>query len=166
MPEEDEVFAGKIKQKGIFDFKEFYRFCYMWLVDKKYFLQEKEYSESITPVGKEVKIIWEARRKISDYFAFLLKVNWRILGLKDVEVEQDGAKITLSKGEPEIKVTAILVKDYEKRWETSSFYKFLRGLYDRYIVRARIEKYEEKIYMDADEFLAQAKAFLALEGKH
>ncbi len=166
MVEKDIVFKGKIKHKGIFDFKELYRFCFTWLVDKEYWVVEKSYSEKVNPNGKEVEIEWDAKRKISDYFRFNLKVNWRILGMKDVEVEKDGTKLTLNKGQPEISVSAVLEKDYEHRWEGSAFLKFLRGLYDRYIIRGRIEKYEEKIYSEADEFLAQVKAFLALEGKH
>ncbi len=166
MVEKDEVFSGKIKQTGIFDFKEFYRFCYVWLVDKGYFLIEKSYSEKMTASGKEVEIEWEALRKISDYFRFALKIRWRILGMKDVEVEKDGVKIGMNKGNPEIKLAAVLEKDYEHRWEINAITKFLRGLYDRYIIRGRIEQYEDKIFGDADEFLAQAKAFLALEGRH
>jgi hypothetical protein len=166
MAEKDIVFSGKIKQTGIFDFKEFYRFCYVWLVDKNYFVQEKTYSEKITPTGKEVEIAWDCSKKISDYFKFILQIRWRILGMKDVEVEKESAKITMNKGQPEVKVTAILEKDYEHRWESNAFVKFLRGVYDRYIIRGRIESYEDKIHSEADEFLAQAKAFLALEGRH
>ena len=166
MVEKDVVFSGKVKQKGIFDFKEFYRFCYTWLVDKGYWVVEKTYTEKINPNGKEVEIEWEAGRKISDYFKFVLRVNWRILGMTEVEVEREGVKMTMNKGFPEIKLTATLEKDYEHRWESNPFFKFLRGAYDRYIIRGRIESYEFKIYEEADEFLAQVKSFLALEGKH
>jgi len=41
MVEKDAVFSGKIRHVGIFDFKEFYRFCYMWFVDKEYWIVEK-----------------------------------------------------------------------------------------------------------------------------
>ena len=34
MPEKDKVFANKIKYKGVFNFSEFYRFCYDWLVNE------------------------------------------------------------------------------------------------------------------------------------
>lgn len=166
MVEKDYVFAGKVKHKGIFDFKELYRFCYTWLVDKDYWLVEKVYTEKINPNGKEVEIEWEAKRKITDYFQYCLKVNWRIIGMKDVDVEKEGAKITMNKGEPEIKVAAILIKDYENNWEKNAFLKFLRSIYDKYIIRSRVETYEAKIHAEADEFLAQVKAFLALEGEH
>lgn len=166
MVERDEVFTGKVKQKGIFDFPELYRFCYTWLVDKGYLVTEKTYSEKVSPDGKEVEIEWVAGKKISDYFKFELKANWRIIGMKDVEVEKDGVKVNMNKGNPEIKVTATLLKDYEHRWENSAAMKFLRTAYDRYLIRGRIDKYEEKIYLEADEFLAQIKAFLSLEGAH
>ncbi len=164
MVERDNVFSGKVKQTGIFDFKELYRFTYDWLVDKGYWVVEKEYTEKVNPNGKEVVIIWEAQKKVTDYFRFFLKIEWRILGMKDVEVEQDGVKVGMNKGNPEIKTSAILIKDYESRWAKSSFTSFLRSLYDRYVIRSRIEQMEDKLFSEGDEFLAQAKAFLALEG--
>jgi len=163
--EKDLVFQGKLKHRGIFDFKEFYRFLYVWLTDKEYTVKEKEYTEKVGPTGKEVVIEWEAKRKISDYFRFYIKAKWRILGLKDAEVEIDKAKVTLNKGEPEIKVDAYLEKDFENRWENTGFLKFLRGVYDRYIIRGRISDYEDRLLEESDEFLAQAKSFLVLEGK-
>ncbi|MCX6747981.1 MAG: hypothetical protein NT076_00080 [Candidatus Pacearchaeota archaeon] len=166
MVEKDVVFSGKVRHLGIFDFKEFYRFCYMWFVDKEYWITEKNYTEKITPRGKEIEIEWVAMRKISDYFRFYIKSNWRIIGMKEVEVEKDGKKETLDKGDVEIRVQTILEKDYEHRWEGNAFYKFLRTMYDRYLIRGRIDDYESRIFGEVEEFLAQAKAFLALEGKH
>ena len=166
MVEKDNVFSGKVKHTGIFEFKELYRFCYTWLVDQGYFLVEKSYSEKIQATGKEIEIKWEAYRKISDYFRFVLKVDWRILGMTAVEVEENGKKLKMNKGNTELKVSAVLEKDYEHRWENNAFSKFLRGMYDKYIIRGRIDQYEEKIFSEADEFITQAKSFLAIEGMH
>lgn len=166
MVEKDAVFSGKIRHVGIFNFKEFYRFCYVWFIDKEYWITEKNYTEKITQTGKEIEIEWNCLRKISDYFRFYINIKWRIVGMKDVEVEQNGKKIIMNKGDVEIRLSSILEKDYEHRWENNAFYKFLRTMYDRYLIRSRIEQYENKIYEEADEFLAQAKAFIALEGKH
>lgn len=166
MVEKDLVWVGKLKHKGIFNYKELYRYMYVWLIDKEYLVIEKEYTEKIGPNGKEVVVKWEARRKISDYFRFVFLMEWRILGMKEVEAMEDGAKITLDKGDSEIKVQAILEKDYENRWENSSFFKFLRTAYDRYLIRGRIDKYETMIYNEVNEYLYQMKSFLSLEGQH
>ena len=42
----------------------------------------------------------------------------------------------------------------------------MRGVYDRYVIRERIQTYENKLFGEADELIAQAKAFLELEGEH
>ena len=96
MSEKDKVFDSKIKQASVFEFKEFYRFLYTWLSDNEYDVTEKVYSEKITPSGKEIEIEWEADRKISDYFKFVIKVTWRILGMVDVEVQKDGKKAKMN----------------------------------------------------------------------
>lgn len=168
MAEQDKVFEGKVKHTGLFNYKELYTFTYKWLIDEGYKVDEKVYSEKVTPGGKELDIDWEASKKVSDYFKFVIKAKWKILGMTSVDAEDPNTKksIKLEKGQIEIKVTAVLVKDYEHRWENTAFLKFLRGVYDRYLVRARIEDYEKKIFGEADEFIAQTKAFLALEGIH
>ncbi len=165
MAEKDTIFKGKVQKKGIFDFKEFYKFTYDWLCGEDYKVIEKKYSEEITGDSKKIEIKWEAKKKISDYFRFMIKADWKVINLKDIEVQREGRKIKMNSGEPEIKVTGILVKDYEHRWEDQPFWKFLRGIYDRYIIKSRIEEYQDKIKEETEEFIAQCKSFLALEGK-
>ena len=164
MSEKDKICEGKINHEGIFDYKDLYRFMYTWLTDYEYFIEEKVYTEKAKPEGKEVEIHWIARRKISDYFRFILKIDWNIFGMTSVEIVKDNIKVKANKGRIEIKITAFLEKDYENKWETSSFLKFLRGVYDRFIIKGRIENYEDKVAEELDELVAQTKAFLALEG--
>ncbi len=165
MAEKDTVFSGKIKQKGLFHFKNFYAFSYDWLTGEDYRVTEKVYSEEITGDSKVIKIEWQAKKKISDYFRFIIQVKWLILDLKDAEVVKEGKKVKMNIGTVEIKVKGVLVKDYEHKWEDHPFWKFLRGTYDRYIIKSRIEEYEDKLKEETDEFIAQCKSYLAIEGK-
>lgn len=165
MVEIDRVYESKFKFSGIFDFKETYNFVYRWLNDYGYILiQEKNYVEKIQPEGKIVEITWEAKKKVSDYFRFFLKLAWLVTGMTSVEVERNGVKVKANKGIIEIKITGYMEKDYEHRWEVTSASKFLRGIYDRYIIRSRIESYERKIMEEVDEVVAQTKSYLELEG--
>lgn len=167
MSEKDTIYSTKVKQSGVFNFKDLYEFGYEWLVDEGYDVTEDKYTEGTSPggKGKELDIEWSAYRKISDYFRFILKIKWRIMRMTDVEVEKEGTKIKMNKGIAEIKAKAILEKDYEHRWENRPAIKFLRTLYDRYLIRGRIDDYEEKLIIEIDELMAQLKAFLQLEGK-
>ena len=154
MSEKDKIIEQKVKRGGIFDFKEVYQFVYRWLNEEDYTVEERKYVEEVTGDAK----------KVSDYFKNEMKLNWRIIGLTNVEVEQDGKKIKMNKGNFELKITGNLVKDWGSTWEKNPFMKFLRGTYDKYIVEGRIKQYEIKLYGDVDELTEQIKAFLTVEG--
>ena len=91
-----------------------------------------------------------------------MEIDWHIMGMTSVEVEIDGIKKKMNKGRIEVKIKTTLEKDYESRWEGRPFFKFLRTLYDRYLVPSRIEQYEEKLIIEGDELVAQLKSFLEL----
>jgi len=165
MAEKKEVYKQKVKQTGYWNYKDLYNFCYNWLKDEGYKLKEKEYIEKISPAGKEIILKWEASKKITDYFKHVIEVDWHILFMKDAEVEQDGKKVSTNKGEVGITLKANLVRDYEERWEDKPFYKFLRGVYEKYIIRATKEEYEDDLEDKAKEFLKEIKAFLNLSGR-
>jgi hypothetical protein len=166
MSEKDKIYEEKIKFTGIFDFKEVYRIAYTWLKDYQYWIEERQYSEKIKPEGKDVEVHWIARRKISDYFRFHFRVDWQIFRMVPVEItDENGNKLKMNKGQLEIKITAYLEKDYESRWESNAFAKFLRGVYDRYVIRSRIESYEDKVVAELEEMIAALKSFLEIEGK-
>lgn len=166
MVEKDSLFSTKIKHQGIFSFKEIYKVLYGWLSSEGYLMNEKVYKENIGAGGaKEIEIEWMAYREISDYFKFQIKVTWHVVGMTDVEVEVDGKKQKMNKGQVEIKAKGTLLKDYAGVWENKPFFKFLRTVYNRYLIFSRIEKYETKLIGEVDEFVAQAKAHLSLTGK-
>ena len=165
MSEKDTIYSEKVKHEGVWHFKDTYKFLFSWFIDNGYIIIEKKYSEKITAKGKEIEIEWYAKKKISDYFRFIIRSRWVILGMTSVEVQQEGRKIPTNKGEIEIKFDAILERDYEHRWENNGFLKFLRGVYNRYIIKGRIDDYEDRIVEEVNELIAQMKAWLVLEGK-
>jgi len=165
MSETDMIYETKIKHSGLFDFKELYKFVHEWFASYQYVVAEKKYEEKIQPEGKDIEIEWVCFRKISDYFRFQIKIAYRIIGLVTVEVQKGNIKTKMNKAQLEISFKAFLEKDYENKWEVNPFTKFLRGVYDKYIIKSRIEEYEDKIATEVDEAVAQVKAFLALEAK-
>ena len=91
MSEKDKVSEEKVKWSGLFDFKETYQFIYNWLNEEGYWVEEKKYIEELTGDSKKVEIVWVATKKVSDYFKNELKLTWRIVGMKSVEVEKGGS---------------------------------------------------------------------------
>jgi hypothetical protein len=167
MPGKDTVFDSKVKYKGIFNFPEFYKFCYQYIIEELQmdFLAEKEYQEKISGMAKEVKIKWEGERKLTDYFQFDLKIEFHIIAMTEVELNQGGTKIKTNKGDMKITIKGIFVKDYEGKYDVTAFKQFLRGVYEKFIIPSRIKEFEDKISGYCDDFASQAKAWLDLEGK-
>ena len=166
MPETDTVFSSKIKYNGIFSFKDFYKFCYDWLVEETGLeMVEDSYNEKISGDVKEIRIKWSGKRKITDYFRFDIKVEFIILGLKNVEISQGGAKVKTNQGSVEMTVKGILVSDYNGKFDKNWYAKWFRGVYEKWIISSRVVEFTDKIAGDCDEFLSQAKAYLDLEGK-
>ncbi len=165
--EKHQVFSSKIKYGGIFLFKDFYKFCYDYLKDDLEFavLIENKYSEKISGDEKEIKIEWVGYIKRDDYFKFEIKAEFKILKMINVEVEQAGKKRKTNKGEIEIKMKGFVVRDYRGQYATQPVRRFMRNIYEKWIIPAKIEKIEDKLIEDCDEFLGQAKAFLDMEGK-
>jgi hypothetical protein len=165
MPEKNQIFSQKIKQKGFWNFTDLYNFCYMWLKDEGYNVSENEYTEKLVGNGKELVIKWEAKKKVSDYFLNMIEVKWRILGMQDAEVEKEGKKEKTNKGEVGFEITGTLLRDWEERWERNPSYKFFRGIYDKYIIKSTTEQYEDRLEAKCVSFVEQIKAFLQIEGK-
>ncbi len=166
MAEKDQIFSSKIKYDGIVSFRDFYRFCYEWLTEETQLdVAETKYIEKLKGDSKDIDIEWKGERKVTDYFKFEVKVTFKVLGLKQVEIPQKEMKIKTDKGSVEIKASGTLVRDYDGKFETTSSKKFMRSIYEKWVIPSRIEQFEEKIISDCDEFLSQAKAYLDLEGK-
>jgi len=166
MVEKDTVFSSSMKSSGIFPFSDFYQFCYDWLSDETGLnLSEEKYTEKLEGNSKNIDIKWSGTRKVTDYFKFEIKVEFQIRNMTNVEINQDNRKIKANKGSVQIKVKGVLIRDYEGKFETTAFNKFLRSIYEKWVITSRIEEFEEKLIGDCDEFLTQAKAYLDLEGK-
>ena len=166
MAEKEEIYSSGIKYKGIFSFKDYYKFCYEWLTEEVGLdLGEKKYKEQVVGNSKNIEIKWEGTKKITDYFKWVIKVSFLILDLQEVEIQKGSAKIKSNKGSVKVKISGTLVRDYNGEFSNSGFKKFLREIYDKWVIPSRIKEYEDKLAKDSDEFLAQAKAWLDLEGK-
>jgi len=166
MAERDTVFSSKMKYNGLLSFKDFYKFCYDWLVEETGLeMTEKVYNEKISGDMKEIRIEWEGYKNFTDYFRFEIKVEYIILAMKNVEINKDGAKIKMNSASVEMNVKGYLVSDRFGKFETSAFNKWLRANYEKWIISSRIAEFENKIAGDCDEYIGQAKAYLDLEGK-
>jgi hypothetical protein len=162
MAEKDKVFSSKIKYSGIVNFADFYKFCYEWLRDEMgVTMSENKYAEKLSGDSKSIDVEWSGSSLLSDYFKMDIKVTFKVTGLTNIEID----KVKTNKGSVEIGIGGTLVKDYNGKFEKTAFQKVLRGFYEKTVIPSRVEQMQGKVIGGCDEFLAQAKAYLDLEGK-
>lgn len=160
---EKEVVAKelKIKQKAVFDMGELYQVMFRWFSQHNYDFQEKQYMEKKNPDGgKNLEIKWIATRKINDYVKYQIDIIFKMVNLVEVEVEVDGRKTNKHKANSEIEFNATLMKNYENKWDKNAFLRFIREVYDMYIIRSRMEDYKAELYSEIYELIDEVKAFL------
>ena len=166
MVEKDQIIKEKLDHSGIFDFSELYGFMHHWLDDSMYGVNEDKYGEKVSGASRDISFEWKATKEITDYFKIENSIKVDVLGLTEVEVEIDGKRKKMNKGKLSIEIKGVLVKDPGNYWdETKPILKFLREIYDKYIIPARIDAMEDRVESDVRAFKDEIKAFLELTGK-
>lgn len=166
MPEKEAIFSSRIKHGGIFNFQNLYQFCHDWLTDEfQLLVSEDKYIEKISGDSKNIDVQWTGVKKVTDYFKFVVSIKFKIIGLKKIEIQKNGVKEKMNEGSVELKMSSTLVRDYQGKFERNGFQKFLRSLYEKWIIPSRVEQLKDKLVGDSNEFLEQVKAYLDLEGQ-
>jgi len=162
MSSESTKLKTKIKKKGYFNYRDLYAYAYSWLKDRGYSVKENEYTEKIDGASKEIQLDWKAGKDVTDFFKNSIAVRWHILQMTDAEIERDGKKEKTNKGELKLDINAGLILDKDDKWEDRPSMKFLRGIYEKYVIRTTVEDYEDRLKDDAVEFVNDLKAYLEL----
>ena len=166
MVEKDQLIKEAVKYSGLGSFRAAYEYARRWLDEESFVVIEDKYSEKLSGNAKEIEIEWTASRKLTDYYKATLKFKWRILGMTDVEVEVDGKRKNMNKFvELGITITGVLEKDYDSKWEPSAFSKFLKDVYQKYVVIERTREKEDQVRTFVQTFKEEMKAFLELTGR-
>jgi len=163
MVQRDVIASGlKIKQKSVFNLDELYKLMFRWFELYGYDMQELEYRDSIEGNGKHLEIKWRAKKQIDDYLQFVIVTNFLVLGFESIEIDRDGAKVKTDKGEVEINISASLEKDWQDKWAETGYAKVIREIYDKYIIKSRIESLEGELYEEVYKLIDEVKSFLNL----
>ena len=165
MADKDLVIKEKVEHSGLFSFPSFYSYAHSWFKDERYGVEEEKYSEKISGNKKSIDIEWKATKTLSDYFKIEFKVKFEILDLTEVEVETDGEKKKMNQGKVSVEIKGALIRDPESKWEATPFYRFIREVYSKYVIPARVEATKDLVKTDTVKFKEQLKAFLELSGR-
>ena len=150
----------KFSYEGLFNAGELYAIMNSFFFEKNYDWHEKLNQEMITPSGKQVYIILDPWKNISDYFKLSTNIKIIMTDLKDVEVEHEGQTLKLNQGLLKITYDGYVVSDRKGRWSKKPIYWFLSIIMEKYFYRNHLEKFETWMKSDIEDLMYKKKAYL------
>jgi hypothetical protein len=148
--------------EGLFKVNEFYRFLDSYFAEKNYDKHEVINMEKVDPNGKYIELEIEPYKKLTDYAKMVVRVNCKMHGIKEVEVEREGHKVRMNQGRINILIDGFIMTDYENRWNDRPMYVFIRTMYDKFIFKNYIDQFESKLTDEINQLYIQMKAFFNL----
>ena len=152
-----------LKYKGLLDLSGLYAMIDDYFKKQGYEKTELENSEYVTEKGKQVTLIIEPYKKISDYAKLMIRVKMIFTDLTDVQVEKDGGKLDVSKGSASLTFDAYVETDYEGRLEQKPIHFFMRTMFDKFVYKIYTKKFENEVGEDVRHLHDNIKAFLNLQ---
>ncbi len=151
--------ALKVKATLAIDFEEFYKRMWRWFQYNGYGdPNETDYRDF--DGGQTLEIRWVCTREVDPYINFVITVDFFPVGMKEVEVDQGGVKTKLQRAAYELRITAYVEKNPEK---FGLMHKF-QVWFEKYIVKERMDRYENELKAEVDAFIAEIKSFFGLYG--
>ncbi len=151
----------KLKIGTILDFGLLYKRLFSWFEVMGYDFHETNYEQHDAGGGDLLKIFWVSTKTVDDYTKFVIKTNFFITGFKKVEVEKDGLKMKLHKCTIEMRMTAYMVYDVGDKMK-KSIGVVGRRMYEKFIVKNRMDDHEIQLYMETGQLWDEIKGFVSM----
>lgn len=166
MAENDKIVSGKkISYQGLFSMEELFHTIEQKLSNMGYFKVEAANTEQVLKTGKEFDIVLTPVKNLNRYARLEFQIDITGSKIKKVEVEIDGEKNEMNKGNVSFVIDGFLITDYSNHWTNSPVYFLFKVLFDRFIYPGQFSKYEQDMKNDSVALIKEIKSFLNL-GKY
>lgn len=150
----------KLSYEGLFDLAELYRLIDSWFYEKGWDKYEHINQEQITASGRQIRLVLEPSKNITDYFKIIVRIKANFNDIKDVEVEKEGKRVRLNQGEVKMVFDGYVLSDRRGKWNEKPLWWFLSIIFDKYIFKEHYSKAERWLLSDLDDLYQRIKSFL------
>lgn len=162
MPERD--FVGdpvKYSFSGVIPIDDVYKALVKWSKLYQYFIIEKEHKTAALTDSKSHVFNWTLVKKATDYVKYMIDVEIKVLGLKEVKTKE--ARKKYYQGSLQFLFSAYLFKDYEDMYGKNPIVKFMRESYDKFVTENKMRGFEKELMMERNKLISEIKSFLNLQ---
>ncbi len=143
----------QLKHAGFYDIKAMINGLMGKLREFDYIITDKNHTEAIKASGKEAKFEWSCFREVNDYIKFKIFILIEIR--REIDVVMDKKK--MQKGNIEFRLQASFEKNYKKTFKTKGLGEFQRHAYEKFIIKPRLEEYEDRVKEEGTQLINIAK---------
>ncbi len=150
----------KLSYDGLFNAAELYKVISSFFFEKGWDWYEKFNQEIVTSTGKQVKLLLEPWKSVTDFYKIAAAIKVHLTDLKDVEVEHQGQTLHLNQGQVHITFDGYVITDRHGVWTNRPFYWFLTIIAQKYFFRNHFARMETWIKSDIDDLHGRIKTYL------
>ncbi len=145
----------KVKLSSVFKLGEIYKVLKSWFETHRYYLMENEYSDTDK---KQLDVKWTATRDVDDYSRFTIEINIKAKDIEHIEIKNR----KVNRGSVEVVFASYIKSDYEDYWDEKGTSKFLRGIYDKFALKSKMNDYNSQLKEDTYAAFEEVKSYLRL----
>jgi hypothetical protein len=150
----------KFSYEGLFNVAELYNVISSFFFEKGYDWYEKLNQEQITSEGKQIRIVFEPWKNISNYYKLVISIKLNLIDVKDIEVEKEKELLKINQGLVRITFDGYVVSDRFDEWTNQPFYWFLSVIFEKYFFKDNLAKAETWLKNDVDDLHEKIKNYL------
>lgn len=170
----------KVKYKDVFSLRNLYIMLHETMLEEGWFgadgskdgddveilYSENVYQKGIHKGGKELWFWWRLWKypegKYNTYFRNHLDIDAHVVYLQNVEIVQQGKKMTAQNCEIEMFFRPRIEKDFNHIWANHWLLKHFKHIYEARIIVGEIDKKEKDLWRDANRIHAKVKQYFHL----
>jgi len=150
----------KLSYDGLFDLSELYNLINSWFYEKGWDKHERINQEQVTAEGRQIRLLLEPWKSISDHFKLIIRIKLNFNDVKDVEVEKEELKVKINQGEIKMIIDGFILTDRRGLWKDKPFLWFLVIIFNKYFFKQNYTKAQRWVISDIDDLYQRIKTFL------
>lgn len=150
----------KMTHEGLFNFDELHNLISSFFYEKGYDWYEKMNQVIVTPQGKQMRLILEPWKNITDYYRLIISIKINVIDLKNVEVQSNNTKLSVNQGTVRVIFDGYVISDRKGKWSQKPLYWFMSFMFERYLFKEHYQKAERWLMSDVEDLHQKMKTFL------
>lgn len=160
-----------VKHKDFVYLKGLYTMMHEWYIENGYgprkdaAFPEAFYFQKEEKGAREIWAWWRGAKTFegNSYYKYTLDMDMHVVALKDTEIIHKGTKFKTNWGEPEIKIWARLILDYQDTWKKHWLLKNFNEVFHKRIFVDEFDQHRLTLYRDAVRFQDAVKRFFKMK---